>query len=612
MGQPTDRPPSAQGPSVLVVGAGPTGLSLAVGLAQQGVPVRVVDEELGPSQRTKAVILQPRSLEVFEDLGLVDAVAQEGLPLGGIRLHLNHSEPIEVGLDDIDSTYPFPLVLPQGRLEALLTAALADHGIDVEHGRRLDSLEVRAGRARATLTEQGGATEVLAADHIVGCDGRYSTTRDLAGIPLAVDRKVSPVVMADVRLAGDLDTDQLSVLIHDDGVLTLIPLPAPGRFRVQLLQAGEQAPEWAPTQATLQTLLDEVSPGSVSLASMTWAAVWHPDPAIASTFQKGPVLLAGDAAHTHTPLGAQGMNTGIQDAHALAWRLGHVANDQARGPELLATYGPERQAVAWRTARVCQRLDEVALGERWGNQLLREHLAPWLLGKGRVHARIGRWLSQTRIRYAASPLSTMHRAGLSGRFVRSGDLAAGDRLPDAVLGRPDGSFHRLHEEVSGPHHVLLLLAGHLDTGPDVQALRGCGEVAIDRLGAAVRVLWIQPRHDDQAHGPGGQARFQGLHAWDEGQIRYRSDPEAYLHGRLGAKRPSACLVRPDGHIAVIQHPPQPDALEAYLAGWYLPLPEPEPTEEAQAPAQAPPAPRLAEAPDDPLKAWERAQRRLRR
>lgn len=610
MGQPdlwssahNDRP-------VLVVGAGPTGLTVAAGLVQRGIHPRLIDDALGPSQRSKALLLQPRSLEVLDDLGLVDTVIREGLPLSGLVLHVDDKDPITLDIEGIDSTYPFPLVLPQGRLEALLLDHLAERGLHVERGLRLEGLEPGWAGVEVQLGRQQGPSEQARVSYVVGCDGRYSTTRDLVGIPVEASYDTAPVILADVSLEGDLPDDQISVCIRDEGVVMATPMPSPGRFRLSIMQDAGRQVDWAPTEATLQALLDALAPGSVTLHDLAWAAQWQPDPAVAAAFQEGHVLLAGDAAHTHAPLGAQGMNSGLQDAQALTWRLAHVLRDQAAGPELVATYATERRRAAQHATTVCHRLDRLAAGSSLIDRLARRHLGAWLMERTPIRDRAARWISQTAISYPTSPLSEDHRRGILHRLRSGGDLKAGDRVPDTVLGRPDGSFDRLAEETRGPHHVLLLLAGQNDTDPAVQALTGCGEAAIEHLGSAVRVLWVQPRHDGQAHGPGGPVRFQGRHANREGQIRYRTDPEGALHQRMGADKASVCLVRPDGHLAVVQHPPQPEALAAYLARWYLPLPgAEEPETPPQATSQVPPAPRLMETWRDELEAARTAGRR---
>lgn len=613
MGQPTERSHATEDPEILVVGAGPTGLALASALAQRGVPLRLVDESLGPSQRSKALLLQPRSLEILDDLGIVDTVIQEGLPLAGVAVHVDREPPIPIDLDVIDTTYPFPLALPQDHLEDLLLDHLATHGIHAERGRRLDGLHLTPEGVEAELVTQGGTTETASFNHVVGCDGRYSTTRELADIPFQASHITPSVLLCDATLAGSLPTDRLSLYLQQGGAVMATPLATPGRFRLAIRDTDDRPEAWAPTEQTLQALLDDLMPGSVIVDEMRWGTRWQPDPGIAACFHQGQILLAGDAAHSHVPIGAQGMNSGLQDAHALAWRLSHVHLDQTAGPQLLATYDTERRRAARAAATVCQRLDRLAWSGWRDRRIVRRHLLPWLLGQGPVRRRTARWLSQTGISYARSPLSEEHVQGILPRLQARGEVRAGDRVPDAVLGRPDGSFGRLYEETRGPHHVLLLLAGHLDTHPAVQDLTGCGRAALEHLGSGVQILWIQPRHDGHPHGPGGQVRFQSLRASEEGQIRYRSDPEGRLHRRLGARRPSLCLIRPDGHAAVVQHPPQPAALEAYLARWYLPLPEPEdPATKAARRAHAPPAPRVQARVQEDLEAWSGGNRVLDR
>ncbi|MEV6559079.1 FAD-dependent monooxygenase [Nocardia sp. NPDC051756] len=332
---------------VLVAGAGPTGLILALDLARRNIPVRVIDQATEFFAGSRGDGIQPRTLEVFDDLGVLDAVLAAGIPTPIMRAYLGGEfvgerrmwEPIE---PTPALPYPNPWLLGQSGTEAILRARLAEFGVQVELGTALAGFEQDATGVTATL-RRGAAEETVRADYLVGADGGRSTVRKQLGIAFegTTDESLR-------MLLGDVRAD---VLDHEFGYwfagadrpmegIALSPLPGGRQFQFAAPLTGDAEP----TLAVLQEYADRYSGRTdLTLTELTWVTVWRPNVRLAERFRDGRVFLAGDAAHVHPPTGGQGMNTGIQDAYNLGWKLAAALNGDE---SLLDSYESERRTVA--------------------------------------------------------------------------------------------------------------------------------------------------------------------------------------------------------------------------------------------------------------------------
>ncbi|MFD8085971.1 FAD-dependent oxidoreductase [Kitasatospora sp. NPDC059722] len=417
---------------VLIVGAGPTGLALALDLARRGVRALLVERaaELFPGSRGKG--LQPRTLEVLDDLGVlagVRAVAghypvnlfwKDGEPQGERRMY-DPTEPSEA------EPYTETLMLPQWRTQRVLYGRLRELGGDVAFGRELVGLAQDADGVTAAFAS--GAP--VRARWAVAADGGRSTVRRLLGIGMAgEDIDPATMLVADVRLAdGALDRDHWHVFPAGEDLLALCPLAGTDDF-----QLVARFPEGTAVDATLEGIRKVVAARSHLTArhvvDVRWASEFRPRTGLADRFRDGRVLLAGDSAHVHSPAGAQGLNTSIQDAYNLAWKLAAVLSGAA--PEaLLDTYEEERRANA---AEMLDLSTRVHRGE----------------------VRRGRATQQLGLGYRESTLSEDTRTGLPADALR-----AGDRAPD---GRRGGV--RLFDAFRGPHWTLLAVGTDADL-PDL-------------------------------------------------------------------------------------------------------------------------------------------------
>ncbi|SEG34200.1 2-polyprenyl-6-methoxyphenol hydroxylase [Nonomuraea solani] len=417
---------------VLIAGAGPTGLTLAVDLARRGVACRVVDQAPEPAGGSKGKGLQPRTQEVFDDLGMIGKVLAGSTPYPPLRVRIGRVPVWQARMHKpatATEEVPYPTVMmhPQWRTEAALRERLAELGGKVEHGTALTGFEQDERQVTATL----GTGEVLRARYLVAADGGRSPVRKALGIGFAGEtREEERMALADVRAEG-IGRDHIHVWVRPGrGMVALYPMAGTDTFQLMApLKPGvtpERTLDW------YRRIVAERSPGhGVRLTELLWSSLYRVNIRLADRYRSGRVFLAGDAVHVHPPTGGQGLNTGVQDAYNLGWKLARVL---AGGPEgLLDTYEEERRPVA---ARV--------LG-----------LSSDLLDK-KTYKRDERTYQ----------LSLSYRGG-------SLALDGGERVPDGRLRLADGTRARVFDLLRGPHFTLLSPdpAPHVAGGPEVRAYR---------------------------------------------------------------------------------------------------------------------------------------------
>jgi 2-polyprenyl-6-methoxyphenol hydroxylase-like FAD-dependent oxidoreductase len=421
---------------VLIAGAGPTGLTAAIELARRGVGVRIVEkaEEFFIGSRGDG--LQPRTMEVFEDLGVLDAVLAAGIPGMAIQAHVGGEVVREMWMaEPVEPTpavpYPNGRFLGQSRTEGILRDRLAEFGVRVELATELVGFEQDDRGVRATLLHDG-VNETIEVDYLVGADGGRSFVRKTLGIAFegTTDESIR-------MLLGDVEADGLD---HAYGHWFGSPEAPMSGIILTPLSGGKQFQFGAPlgegeveaSLSTLQRLVDELSGGmDVHLHNLTWSTVWRPNTRLAERFRVGRVFIAGDAAHVHPPTGGQGLNTGIQDGYNLGWKLADGS------PELLDSYEAERRVVAMKVLGL-------------STELMRKYVD----GDPDAHER-GEETRQLDIGYRGGPLAP------SGE----GLLRAGDRAPDAPVFDANGKQVRLFELFRGPHATELAFGGAPVDGP---------------------------------------------------------------------------------------------------------------------------------------------------
>lgn len=516
---------------ILVVGAGPTGLTMAAVLARHGLRPRIIDRAVEPpADRSRAVVIQARTLELFEDLGIVREVLSEALVVDEVNFYSPSGQHGTLRIDPawIDSRYGRFVSLPQDRTEAILIGLVERAGIRIERGVELVALNDRDGGADATLRHADGREERVQPDWVLGCDGLHSAVRDLSGIPFVGSTYPDEGLLGDTEIRWPLPDGQLAICPGVNGVLLAFPLPGVHHFRVILIEpASGSVDDRHLTDEEFVAKVGAALPrvaGSDALELVTrhWLTRYRLHRKGAPVYRRGRSFVAGDAAHIHSPVGAQGMNTGIQDAYNLAWKVALVARGEAP-VSLLDSYDAERRPVGEKLLRFTDRFFALAAGGGRLGRIVRRFLptiAIRVLQLPLLRKRIARFVSETGIRYRGSPLSV--EAHGSSR-LDSRAPHAGDRAPDVELAPSRWLAGLLH----GPRHTLLLFAG--SSTALLERFATMSEEIGSKYGRLVQPVIVRL---DPAHPAVGEVDRLGA-----------------AHARYGAEQGAIYLVRPDGYIA---------------------------------------------------------------
>ncbi|MFE0328205.1 FAD-dependent monooxygenase [Streptomyces sp. NPDC003753] len=419
MSKPDSRP-------VLVVGAGPVGLTAAAELARRGIPVRLVDKAAEPSPLTKALMVWPRTLEVFRGLGAAAYIDKHGLPVHSFRYN-SGTEPI---CDIVFGDRTRPMVIVQPDVEELLREALHGAGGKVEWRTELTRLSQDSDGVLATLRGPDGEEHTEEFAYVVGGDGASSTVRKSLGVEFKGATYPNLFILADTAIDGDLQRDSVHYYCTENGIMVLVPLYN-GRFRVFTAGPPGMKPEDL-THEVLQDFVDKRGPGGLKLYDVSWQTTFSIHARHAERFRAGRVFLAGDAAHIHSPAGGQGLNTGVTDAHNLAWKLALVHRGAA-APALLDSYGSERAAVAQAVVRQAEVQTKAwMLDKRW--QILLRDVSARLAERTGVFDRYySPWLAGLTNHYPAGPAVEEDRSGRLRRpRHRNGHLVADAALRESL------------------------------------------------------------------------------------------------------------------------------------------------------------------------------------
>ncbi|WP_213573405.1 FAD-dependent monooxygenase [Rhodococcus sp. USK13] len=529
-------------PEVLVVGAGPVGLTAAIELRRRGISCRIIDPLHEPPQYAKAVGIQPRTLEVFEGMGVLGRVLDAGVPFRGQILYVDG---VEVGRMELalPADVPFGFIgLPQYETERILTEHLASLGTRVERGIGLVSFEQDEGGVVATVSGDGGGT--IRSQYLAGCDGAHSVVRKGLGLTFEGGAFAEQYMLGDVEVDWSLPRGYniRSVRRTEDGpddVLVCIPLPGRRRYRMSMLVPAELSNTGAsagddirhgfesgptPQLGHIQAVLDRLAPETARASNLRWSSVFRISHRIVDSYGRGRVFVAGDAAHIHPPTGAQGMNTGIQDAHNLAWKLALAVSGVAV-PDLTDSYDLERRPV----------------GEEVVGRTIRS--AREGIGAGASDPElVMRREAQLLIDYGDSPIVT--------RTEDATTLRPGQRAPDARgLTRAAVAFPiRLFGLLGRDRHTLLLYA---DDPVDARGLAVLEAAAASAVTAAHGLL------DTYLIATSGAEVGETI-------LPLVRDEAGEFAAAYGAEGCAAYVVRPDGYLGFRMSPVSIEGLAEYL------------------------------------------------
>jgi 2-polyprenyl-6-methoxyphenol hydroxylase-like FAD-dependent oxidoreductase len=445
---------------VIIVGAGPTGLALACQLVRYDVDFVLIDKSAGVTPYSKALGVHARTLEIYEQLGLAQKAVEQGTIAGKVRL-LERGEVLgQVELSNIGkglSAYPFMLVLEQSRNEQLMYDWLKQHGHEVLWQTELESFSQDDMTVTAQVKSSDAESQTIAGKYLVGCDGPHSLVRHNLALAFEGSTFARLFYVADVQIDWKFTHDALTVCLAPHGVVAFFPMPGEKRWRiVGAFPEGLEKDERDIIYEEIEAQIKKEAQLELDITRVDWFSTYKVHTRHVDKFSAGRCFVAGDAAHIHTPAGGQGMNTGIQDAYNLAWKLALVLKHSAHA-QILETYNEERLPNAKRLTATTDRMFNLAAGKDWFVGLIRTTIFPplakYILSIEAVRKKFFILISQIGITYRSGSLS-MHDAGAHNGDAQF-EVKAGDRMPYFEI---DGKsiYERLH---APQFHLLTFSAG---------------------------------------------------------------------------------------------------------------------------------------------------------
>ena len=490
---------------LVVVGAGPTGLALALQAAMMGVDVRVLERRSEPRAWAPALAIHPRTMEVLRGLDVADDLLNRGLSRVDLQIHVGESV-ASGGLGDLklpSTEYPFVFFAPQPEVEAVLGEKLASFGVEVEWGGTFRGLQSHSDELVCRF-EVGRRERHIRTRYLAGCDGADSSVREQAGFAFRGGSYRESISIADTGRTVGLESSTAHAFIGIHGIVFFFPLPS-GRWR--LIGPGVEDP----TPDAVKTMVERHIGIRLEVSEIDWIRVVRPQHRLADHYRRGRVFLVGDAAHVHSPAGAQGMNTSIQDAVNLGWKLAMVL--KGAPDALLDTYERERRPVAKHVMLLTGLAFALEVSKlaplRWGRRWVAPPVARLLLPHPGIVSLFGR---------VASGLDTRYRHGAVEKTRRPDRYQPGRRLPDRVIGA--GMESRVHRLIAGDRFNLLTFEDTVDLSH------------LDRLADSFASV-LTRRHA----------------------------------GSTDGKAPTWALVRPDGYIAASGRDADFEGAQRYLRRW---------------------------------------------
>ena len=513
---------------ILIVGAGPTGLTTAIELARRNINLRIIERRTQPSTRSKALVVHARTLEFMDILGVADEMVRRGYTSPGIDFSSNAEKPLRANMYGLDTRFPFILVLPQAETEAILEARLNDFGVQVERGCSLTDFKETEDGVTCTVKSSQDEWEIKS-QYIVGADGSKSVVRQTLGLPFEGSSYDWTAFLGDVWLKGhhaEGGTEQHS---NDRGLAFIVPFND-GSHRIVTIDRKYQGDDTRELKLEeLQESISAILEKPVELSEPKWLSRWGASLRQAPQYRVGRALLGGDAVHTHSPAGGQGLNTGIQDAFNLGWKLALVVEGTAP-KTLLDTYHNERHAIGKRVLRTSDFLLKSLLLRQPILRKLRTVLFQLLIPLPFVQRNLALNLSGLGISYETG----------------TGELA-GKRIPDMELMTAKHELVRLYNLLNFPGYTMLLFIDPDRLQQERDKIDRSIAYADDRLQVQIVLNNGLPElHDFSANT----------------LVDYRGD----LETKLGSKTSRIILIRPDGYVAS-DLSIDPDLFAQQLGNW---------------------------------------------
>lgn len=511
---------------VLIIGAGPVGLFCANELQRQGLTCRIIDKKTTLSDKSKALGIHIRSLDMLKDCGFIDKVLAQGLKVEGITIKSQGKELVNVCFSELNASYPFLIDLPQDKLEKILYDSLINKGINVEWQTTLTEIKEDNGITSALVQATGFKKETIRCRWLIACDGSHSTVRSLANIAFTGSAYKESWWLADLHINWELPDNRMFAFLSPKGPLACFPI---GKKRYRLVMTSDNPNDFeTPDFETIQKAFNERSTDPATLSKPIWISAFGISHRQIEHYRHGNIFFAGDAAHVHSPMGGQGLNTGMQDIYNLCWKLAMVKNEHAPDA-FLDSYQAERYPIAKAVLKKTGFMTHMILLKNPLLIALRNRMMHFVshLKKPRQHILTG--LAELDISYARSPI-----VNLLGKKTA---FKLGEFLMDFTLVDPQNKRKLgIQTIIQGTEHNLLIFAG-TQKQDMAELLETCAFIE-KNFADFLKVHLILP-----------VKKRKLLH-----NNSLFIDEKQALHTALGIKEPTAVLVRPDKYVGMTQCP----------------------------------------------------------
>ncbi|MBO0796679.1 MAG: FAD-dependent monooxygenase, partial [Ktedonobacteraceae bacterium] len=534
---------------VLIVGAGPTGLMAANELRHFGTSCRLIDQKPGPAEHSQALAVHARSLETLDLLGIADAFIKRGYTAPGFNLSVDSRRPIAIQLYRLDTRFPYILILPQSETEAILEEHLRTQDGSVERNITLQSVVQQDDGVIARVSDAFGTEQTIRARYLIDCEGAQSPIRRSLNVSYIGGKYQGVAFLADVKIEGDLPRGYISNFSSSRGFTIFLPFRDDYVRVIGLDFSKQHVPASEPLELSdLQETINAIVPMPITLREPRWLTRFEAPHRVLDRYRVDRVFFAGDAAHLFIPAGGQGMNTGLQDACNLAWKLALVCRDLA--PEsLLDSYHEERHAVGMQAMHFSDRL--FAFVRRMADQprfkQIAQNIMRVLMPLPPTQNLLGGALSQISLHYRHTKLSLSQQTQNLPRHAKH----AGDRVPDLELAELEEPAVRLYELLRAPAYTLFFYISPQSPPEEHDRF-------ID-LARQVQHSWPEQIHTYLV-------LEEGLPS-DDIDIPVLIDVRRQFHTKLGAEHGSLLLVRPDGYLAFHSRASDAQHLHTLLGPW---------------------------------------------
>ncbi len=537
---------------VLVIGAGPVGLTLAIELLRHGASVRILEREPELCQHPNAAVVHVRTLEILAAMGCVEPFRQQGWALPGMHIHAFGKRVGFVDISGVDSPYPQPCCIGQQYTVAILNRHFEELGGQVEFQTEGAGFEQDENGVRVRVIHHArkDSEEIAEAKFVVGCEGSRSMVRKELNIEFPGERYLGrEFLQADANVKWSFPHGFGYQFATDDYILLLFPYDGTGHYRIIIARADHDPDNVEPPALEeIQQHMRDLADPATELYQPRWFNRFRSGHRIAKTFREGRAFLAGDAGHVHVPIGGQGMNYGMHDAFNLGWKLAAVSKGEAK-PELLDSYMAERHPADEGLIHGTDTAYHLIVEPHAIKNVLMKNVMPTLLHFEPLRKKVRDTLAEMNVAYPASSL-TEDRGGSHGP-------KPGERAPDALVVRmPSSVTTRLFDVLRDPRWALLLFAGTAPTEHSITALERISAPLSNKYGSRVAVHLVLsetppvPVHENWA-------------------ADFLMDREHYLHEKYGVTSPCLYLLRPDGHVAFRGRLDDAENLGAYLERVFL-------------------------------------------